>query len=335
MENIQFLKPEDLKFDFVMSALSEVQDWGIFLSHIPEARQYTKGKGVKIAILDTGFTSHIDLNNNVKGRYSVVPGSPPDDKIFHSTHVAGIIAAEENNSGIIGVAPQADLYIIKVMSDSGTGGFQYIEDGLKLAISLGVDIINMSFGTSVTPPDSLHNLIIEAYNKGIILVAAAGNDSGAVNYPARWDEVIAVAAIDEQGNLASFSSRGDQIKLSAPGVNIYSTYGDNQYAVLNGTSQASPFIAGICALLLSWARESKEIEIKNSTDMLKILDDLCNDNGQITNINKELGYGVPNFANYKPWKQNNKVVVQSQSETQNNLNSTIITISPKNDMPLV
>jgi len=159
-------------------------------------------------------------------------------------------------------------------------------------------------GAPVEPPASLRQAIIDAANNGIIIVAAAGNDSGAVNWPARYPEVIAVGAIDENGNLADFSSRGPEVSVVAAGVNIYSTYLNNQYAVLKGTSQASPFVAGICALLL--AKDRKEnpdaYKITSVQAMLEALDVICDQNGRFNTIGKEanFGFGIPKFCNAYP-----------------------------------
>lgn len=216
--------------------------------------------------------------------------------VISNTHVGGIVAALENGIGVVGVAPEAKVLPIKVLDDSGHSGFAQIADGIRAAVAARADIINMSLGAPQAPPDDFYNAIKEAHAAGVIMVAAAGNDAGAVNWPARYDEVIAVSAIDNQGNLANFSSRGDQIDFGAPGVNIYSTYLNNQYAVLNGTSQASPFIAGVCALLLSWTRNHPELpQIKNSDDMLVALGKFTDPAGRLTD--GKFGLGIPHFAN--------------------------------------
>ena len=219
--------------------------------------------------------------------------------VISNTHVGGIIAALENGVGVIGVAPDSKILPIKVLDDSGHSGFAQIASGIRAAIAAKVDIINMSLGAPQSPPDDFYAAVKEAHAAGIIMVAAAGNDSGAVNWPARYDEVIAVSAIDNQGNLANFSSHGEQIDFGAPGVNIYSTYLNNQYAILNGTSQASPFIAGVCALLLAWTRKHPNLpQIKNSTDMLEALGKFTDINGRLTD--GKFGLGVPHFANAIP-----------------------------------
>jgi subtilisin family serine protease len=167
-----------------------------------------------------------------------------------------------------------------------------------------VDIINMSLGAPGAPPQSLHDVIIEATNKGIIIIAAAGNDGKIVNYPARYDEVIAVAALDANGNMAGFSSRDNTVDSVAPGVDIFSTFTNNQYAKMSGTSQAAPFMTGICALLKSFAKSDPSApKINNYIDMLKAIDIVCDHaeyvstgkiiNGDVANW----GFGVPKFCN--------------------------------------
>ena len=217
--------------------------------------------------------------------------------IVSNTHVSGIVGARQNDFGIIGIAPECKILPIKVLDDGGHGGFYTIEAGIRAAMAANVDIINMSLGAPFEPPASLHAAIQEAAARGIILVAAAGNDSGAVNYPARYDEVIAVAALDKNGELASFSSRGTEVDAGAPGVDIYSTYLNNQYALLKGTSQASPFIAGVCALILAWARKNNLV-INGYKHMLHRLNDLSDPGGRVGLWgDRTLGFGVPNFAN--------------------------------------
>lgn len=298
-DKIHFLPPEALVATFTVGALSETTDWGLLASGIPDAHKHTRGEGITVAVLDTGGPNHIDLNANLLPAINCSGTGTPDDKQGHGTHVAGIIAALQNGIGVVGVAPDAKILPIKVLDDSGRSGFAQIAAGIRAAIDAKVDVINMSLGAPNTPPDDFYQAIKEAHAAGIILVAAAGNDAGAVNWPARYDEVIAVSAIDNQGNLANFSSHGDQIDFGAPGVNIYSTYLNNQYAVLNGTSQAAPFIAGVCALLLAWTRlHPEKPQIKNVSDMLGALSKFTDDAGRMTD--GKFGLGIPHFINDMP-----------------------------------
>ena len=295
-ELISFLPPEDLEPEYVFGGLSETMDWGLLWAGIPEAHKYTKGTGITVAVLDTGYAPHTDLEENILSGINCSANPSTFDRQGHGTHVAGIVAASANGIGVVGVAPEAKIVPIKVLNDDGRANFFQIGAGLRAAIDAGVDIINMSLGSPAEPPASIHRLIKEATDKGIIVIAAAGNDGGQVNYPARYDEVIAVAAIDHNGDMARFSSRGDQIDVGAPGVGIYSTYCDNQYAILQGTSQAAPFVAGVCALILSWYRANPDKGVVgNYVDMLRELDKVSDPQGRLG-----LGFGIPNFANIDP-----------------------------------
>lgn len=305
-DQIQFLPIEDMSFEYVVSSLSETQDWGQLYTGVPEAHKYSKGEGIVVGILDTGKPEHVDLNDNIINSFNCSNSPNVIDVQGHASHCSGIVAAVENGMGVIGVAPKAKMIPIKVLGEGGVGRYDNILAGIRKAIECKVDVLNMSLGSPVEPPASVHDAIKEAYNQGMIIVAAAGNDSGSVNFPARYDEIIAVAAIDQKGNLARFSSRGEQVAVTAPGVGIYSTYLNNQYAVLNGTSQAAPLVAGICALILSWVRAHPEsnMVINNTQDMLKCLDDFCDPQGKIGTVGKEqnIGFGIPQCANFMPWK---------------------------------
>ena len=162
----------------------------------------------------------------------------------------------------------------------------------------------MSLGSPTEPPQHLHDLIRQATEKGIIIIAAAGNDSDKVNFPARYDEVIAVAALDKDGKMARFSSRGNQVDSVAPGVDMYSTFLNNEYCKMSGTSQAAPFIAGICALIISLIKKQNEVrQIENYIDMLVALDNVSEfgsylQTGSIVEGDQiNWGFGVPKFCN--------------------------------------
>jgi len=301
MEDIEFLPIEDMIFEHQLSLLSgtEITDWGLMHANIPLYHDNgIMGQGVTVAVLDTGISHHTDLDGNVTHTLDSV-SSDGIDRQGHGTHVSGIIGAIKNGAGIVGVAPSCKLISVKVLGDNGHGGYASIEEGIQKAMDSGAHIINMSLGASVTPPESLHNKIKEASQRGIIIVAAAGNDSGEVNYPAKYPEVIAVGAIDENGNLAEFSSHGPEISVVAPGVNIYSTYLNNQFAVLRGTSQASPFIAGICALLISQDMQNNNGQrtILSINGMLEALDGICDPKDNPDTDGKiegnDTGLGIP------------------------------------------
>lgn len=238
------------------AAREDIVDWGIQEVHAPDVWSITTGMGVKVAVLDTGVDyNHPDLKENIKV-YADFTKSPhgPLDKQGHGTHVAGIIAAADNGIGVIGIAPQAELYCAKVLGDTGSGNFQSIIDGIRWAVSQEVDIINLSLGSGSQPPKEMHQAIKEAHDAGIFLVAATGNENAAVCWPAMYDEVIAVSAMSRARERADFSNYGIKNEIMAPGVDILSTFKDGGYAKLSGTSMATPIVTGCIALYLQVCR---------------------------------------------------------------------------------
>jgi subtilisin family serine protease len=136
-----------------------------------------------------------------------------------------------------------DLYAVKVLNDAGWGYMSDIIEGIMWAATNNMNVINLSLGAS-TGSQSMHDAVVAAKNAGVVVIAAAGNNGGAVGYPAAYPEVIAVSAIDQNKSIASFSNRGPEIDLAAPGVNIYSTYKGTGFATLSGTSMATPHVVG-------------------------------------------------------------------------------------------
>ncbi len=176
-----------------------------------------------------------------------------DDDSGHGTHVAGIVAATDNAIGVIGVGPEIDLYAVKVLDKKGRGRLSDLIDALNWCINNDIQVINMSLGSLQDNP-SFHEAVQNTYQAGITQIAAAGNygqESGEISYPARYPETIAVSSVDQFGNLDPFSSRGDEIDLAAPGVNVRSTLNDGLYELMSGTSMAAPHVTGTVALILS------------------------------------------------------------------------------------
>jgi len=220
------------------------------------------GGGIKVAVVDTGVTtSHPDLKANIidcKDLQTSRIRSQCTDGLGHGTHVAGTIAAK---GAIVGVAPDAKIMALKVCSD---GGWCYGDDvarGIRYAADHGANIINISLGGSTLSTDE-KNAIDYATNKGVLIVAAAGNSGpgpNTINYPAAYNRVVSVAAIDSTDAVANFSSRGindgdyireeREIELAAPGVSVESTWKNGCYAVLSGTSMATPHVVGLAAKL--------------------------------------------------------------------------------------
>ncbi|MGE5592901.1 MAG: S8 family peptidase [Betaproteobacteria bacterium] len=232
----------------------QIVPWGIAKVQAPEAWAHASGRGVRVAVLGTGIDmSHPDLKANIDGGFDCIneTANVIDDN-GHGTHVAGIIAASNNDLGVVGVAPEARLYAVKAFDSRGQGQVSDIVQGVEWCIANRVQIINMSFGT-VDSSKALAMAIEKAAQTGIIMVAAAGNDGRRDNvlYPARDPNVIAVAASTRDDRIASFSNSGEQVAMAAPGEDIYSTYREGGYKSLTGTSMACPHVTGAAALLLS------------------------------------------------------------------------------------
>ena len=222
------------------------------------------GKGVKIAVLDTGVSNHPDLK--VAGCTSFVPGDTSylDDN-GHGTHVVGTITALDNKVGVVGVAPNSEIYAVKVLNGNGSGSYSQVIKGIDWAIKNKMNIISMSFGG----PDysqALKEAIKKANEQGILIIAAAGN-GGLGNetelYPARYSEVISVGAGNKLLDRADFSSTGSELDLMAPGTDILSTLNDRSYGTLSGTSMAVPHVTGAAALIWSTNKKYTNEDIKS------------------------------------------------------------------------
>lgn len=257
------------------------------------------GLDVNVAVLDTGvLKTHPDLKSRIKickdfSGASVVDGKC-DDKNGHGTHVAGIIAADGGSDGlgVYGVAPEANLFVYKVCSNNGTCWADDIAVALRIAADEGVNVINMSLGSD-NPSPLITEATDYAVSKKVLVVAAAGNDgpyAGSIDYPGADANVVAVGAANKDLQIPEWSSRGinlttkpyfveeRDLELAAPGVSIESTWKDGGYAILSGTSMASPHVAGLAAKLwqkdaLDPASETREILHRLITDLLPDGDD--------------------------------------------------------------
>lgn len=287
----------------VVSTLNEQHNWGLSFVNTEEAWLYSQGENVKVAVIDTGWQPHKDLQPNFHSGYDATGGNDfIDHGNYHGLHVAGIIAADCGDGvGVKGVAPKSKLIPIKALDNEGNGSYEFIEKALQIVLDLDVDIVNMSLGSSFSPSGTqVHSLIQKIAEQGKIIVCASGNDGLEVNYPAKYDEVIAVAATQNDGSLAKFSSRGPELDLAAPGVKIYSTWGDNAYINLDGTSMAAPCISGMIALIISWYKQNPDPNFKiHYINMIKLMYEL----GESNIIHSEnCKIGVPKLHNFNPWK---------------------------------
>ncbi|GKZ13273.1 S8 family peptidase [Haladaptatus sp. T7] len=238
-----------------MHALGETLPWGVDRvdGEVATANGAT-GTGVDVAVVDTGIdANHPDLQANVGSGKSFVGSSWSDDN-GHGTHVAGTIAAVDNYSGVVGVAPGTTLHAVKVLSSTGAGSYSDIAAGIEWAADHGHDVINLSLGGS-SSSSTVDAVVQYAYDNGCLLVGAAGGSGpcsgGCVGYPASASEVIAVSATNQSDDIASFSSRGPEIELAAPGQDIESTYWDDTYETLSGTSMATAHVSGAAAQVMA------------------------------------------------------------------------------------
>ncbi|EZH65460.1 hypothetical protein DH09_17705 [Bacillaceae bacterium JMAK1] len=240
--------------DQVVNVEQQEVPWGI--EHIGAPSYHSNGftgEGIDVAVLDTGIQAeHPDLN--VVGGESFVYEDPYVDSNGHGTHVAGTIAALDNEYGVVGVAPEANLYAVKVLAGNGSGSLNSIIQGIYWAIENDMDVMNLSLGSS-TGSTVMSEAIYAAEEANIVVVAAAGNTGASatggstVSYPAAYDSVVAVGATNQSNGRAPFSSVGSELTIMAPGDQIYSTYGADGYQTLSGTSMAAPKVAGFAALL--------------------------------------------------------------------------------------
>ena len=245
---------------------------------------------VDVAVIDTGIdTDHPDLN--VVGGVNCQSGNSFNDLNGHGTHVAGTIAALDNDLGVVGVAPGARLYAVRVLNAAGFGFRSNVICGIDwvTANAATIEVANMSLGGSGsdaghcgnTIADAEHQAICASVVAGVTYVVAAGNsaENAANHVPAAYDEVITVSALadfdgqpgglaaptcraDEDDTLANFSNFGPDVDLIAPGVCIFSTYKGGGYATLSGTSMASPHVAGAAALYKSTHPDAQPKQVK-------------------------------------------------------------------------
>lgn len=261
-----------------------------------------RGTGIKVAVIDSGIDyTHPDLAANYADGWDFVNGdNDPDnsdhdgpmDDYGHGTHVAGTVAALDNEVGVVGVAPEAKLYAVKVLDETGRGYVSDIIAGIQWAAGNNMQVINMSLGGGYSETEEV--ACQAAYDAGVLVVAAAGNSGNPpgrgdkVIYPAAYDTVIAVAATDQSDERATWSSTGPAVELAAPGVSVFSTWNDSDspydpqptydidadgwYKEASGTSMASPHVAGTAALVLAanpgWSNEQVRTQLQTTADDL-------------------------------------------------------------------
>lgn len=299
------------------STVKQTVGWGILSSNVPESWITSEGEGCKVMVLDSGKPNHPDLKQQQKDIISTeriiihkkdkkinldrnfVPQETIRDLNGHHTHCAGIICAANNSFGMVGVAPKAELISVKILNKQGFGTIKALNSALRYAIKIKPDVISLSIG--FTKPDKeLHSIIKKLYKLNIPIVCAAGNGGKkqGVVWPAKYPETIAVGAFNKNGSIANFSAQGPSVDFAAPGASIMSTWLENKYAELSGTSMACPFIAGAICLLKSKSKKLKEKGVDDSLETVaqikQALVDSSNDKG-IIGKDDQWGFGVIDF----------------------------------------
>lgn len=253
--------------DGAPGALAQSIPVGVTQVKAPDAWPSSQGEGIKVFICDTGIDSdHPDLVANLRtGKSFVTSESSTEDFHGHGTHCAGTVAAAMNNVGVVGVAPYAYLYPVKVLSSSGSGNWSWLIAALDWIMDKkGARIASMSLG-GPGAPQALGDMCNAAYDDGVLLVAAAGNSgpgNNTVGFPAKYEKVMAVSAVDSSDIIATFSSRGPEVEIAAPGVSVRSTTRGGGYGNMSGTSMACPHVSGVAALAWGSHRGANNKQIR-------------------------------------------------------------------------
>ena len=286
---------EEIADDPKRSLMAQTTPYGI---NMVQASQFAQSdtSARRVCIIDTGYNlGHNDLpgtNNGLTGNANnSAVGNWYNDGNGHGTHVAGTIAAYDNTQGVVGVYPGVNMHIVKIFDDNGNWTYASdIIDGITQCQNAGANVVNMSLGgggSSSAEGSAMQGFV----DDGMLLVAAAGNDGNSTkSYPASYSAVMSVAAVDSNENHASYSQYNSAVEIAAPGSSVYSTYPDNSYATLNGTSMATPHVAGAAALVWSYFPQCTNTQIRSA------LNATAKDRGTSGRDNY-YGYGIVKVSN--------------------------------------
>jgi thermitase len=291
---IEYIEPNSIVRAFTTEEETTYQSkyqWGLDAIEVSKAWKVSKGENTLVAIIDTGIDcEHIALKGRCESGSDFTDSKNGKDENGHGTHCAGIVGA---NGILKGVAPKANLLGIKFLDSEGAGDLASSINAIEFAIEKGAKILSCSWG-GYEYSQAIFDVINKAREENVLFIFASGNESNdndkTKSYPASYDldNIISVGAIDKNINLASFSNYGMSVHIAAPGVKIFSTYPNDQYISLSGTSMATPFVAGVLALIKSINPEISYVDLKdrvlkNSIQVEKLLDLILS--GNVLNAN--------------------------------------------------
>jgi subtilisin family serine protease len=273
--------------------LSQTVDYGVALHGCDKLHaQGYRGKGITVAVVDTGIADHPDLGNLNRSKSRDFSGSQygSQDVAGHGSHCAGIVSAKDNEQGVLGMAPECTVIALKALSDQGSGLDTWSAAAQLDAITKKVDITTNSYGAS-GPMPATSNAMKQYIASGGIVIAAAGNGGpGSIDYPGKEDHVISVAAVDRNKRIAPFSSQNKFVDVCGSGVQVLSTVPGGRYAQMSGTSMACPSVAGAIACAFS-ALDAKGVKRPTQAEIISDLPNYCEDLGR-DGADEAYGWGL-------------------------------------------
>lgn len=296
MKNNVSLLPYVREDIFGLDTTKQVSGWEIEKFNIRSLWSQSQGEGVTVAVIDTGCDlEHEDIKNNIVDSINFVSKEKVRDVAGHGTHVASTIAAENNATGMVGVAPKTKIIAVKALGDNGNGSLSNISKAIIWSADKKVDFITMSLGSHYHSKD-LESAIKYAANKGSIIFCAAGNSGKDTDvlYPAKYDNTIAIGAINEKLERTDFTCSGESLDFLAPGHNILGCVPGNKYALMSGTSMSNPFAVGCASLLLSYNRKHKKYNLNTVNDYIEVFKKTSRNltDSRYSGIKKYQGYGI-------------------------------------------
>lgn len=267
--DVQYMEP-DIRITIMEPYVGHIQTaktllpWGIKRIQAERAWRISQGKGIRVAVIDTGiYSEHPAIKENYRGGVNILsPQFPPNDYNGHGTHVAGIIAGSASQLGLMGVAPKTEIYAVKAFNRKGSANLSDLLNAINWCIENKMQVINMSFGMDKMS-EVLRVAIQTAHQKGIVMVAASGNRGlSSIDFPARYPETIAVTSVGFHDQVSVFSNRGKGIDIAAPGEKIPSAWLNNSIREMSGTSMAVPHVSGTVSLLLYLKRHLNPEQVR-------------------------------------------------------------------------